>query len=63
MLQPALYVGPYPYALDSLKKSYVVHVRNDDDKLAIAPSPSEIFYQHSDLSAPLANCKNKVFEM
>lgn len=32
-------------------------------KQIIALSPSEIFYQHSELSAPLADCKNKVFEM
>ena len=33
------------------------------NKQIIAPSPSEIFYQHSELSAPLTDCKNKVFEM
>lgn len=62
-LRPTLYTGPYPYAVDQLRQSYVVYKKTDGDRKTIVPSPSETFYQHSDLSVPLADCKNKVFAM
>ena len=40
-----------------------MYTKKDESKATLVPSPSEIFYQHSDLSAPLADCRNKVFAM